>query len=232
MDLDAFLTLSRSRRAVRHFTDDPVADEVLAHILDAARWAPSGYNLQPVHFWVVRRAESKVALRKACFGQGQVVEAPVVLVLGADRQAWRANLSRVIEMDLEAGAINHEYARKIRQFVYLGFRTGPIGIGWLLKAVVRPVARCFTPMPAFPSQNMREWLTRQAALSGMSLMLAAKAAGLDTCPMEGFDEGRVRRVVGIPRRFIIPLIIPLGRSTQPSLTKTRLPLESMVHSVD
>ncbi|WP_326834382.1 nitroreductase [Amycolatopsis rhabdoformis] len=45
-----------SRRAVRGFTDEPVAPEVLLRVLKAAAWAPSGSNLQPWHAYVVTGA--------------------------------------------------------------------------------------------------------------------------------------------------------------------------------
>ena len=43
----------RTRRAVRTFEDRAVPDELVAEILEAARWAPSPANLQPARFiWV------------------------------------------------------------------------------------------------------------------------------------------------------------------------------------
>lgn len=45
--------LMRTRRAVRTFEDRAVPDELVAEILEAARWAPSPANLQPARFiWV------------------------------------------------------------------------------------------------------------------------------------------------------------------------------------
>lgn len=43
----------KSRRAVRAFSDRPVAREVLERVLSAAAWSPSGSNLQPWHAYVV-----------------------------------------------------------------------------------------------------------------------------------------------------------------------------------
>ncbi|MEM8550431.1 MAG: nitroreductase family protein, partial [Verrucomicrobiota bacterium] len=53
MDIDAFLELAKSRRATRYYTDDPLPEGVLEKMLEAARWAPSGFNMQPVHLVVV-----------------------------------------------------------------------------------------------------------------------------------------------------------------------------------
>lgn len=48
-----------SLRAIRRFKQDPVSDEDLRTILDAARQAPNGGNQQDWHFVVVRNAEVK-----------------------------------------------------------------------------------------------------------------------------------------------------------------------------
>ena len=51
-----------SMRAIRRMRPDPIPDEDLAIILDAARQAPNGGNAQPWHFLVVRDAAGKTAL--------------------------------------------------------------------------------------------------------------------------------------------------------------------------
>jgi nitroreductase len=52
----------RSTPAVREFTDDPLPDDVLARILDNARFAPSGGNRQGVRVVVVRDKDTRAAL--------------------------------------------------------------------------------------------------------------------------------------------------------------------------
>jgi nitroreductase len=76
-------TLFRSRRSCRDFTDDPVPRELLVELLEAARWAPSGGNLQPLRLVVVQDRDRRRQLVGACLGQGFVASAPVVIVLCA-----------------------------------------------------------------------------------------------------------------------------------------------------
>ncbi len=67
------------RRSIRAYRTDPVPEEALARILEAARAAPSACNLQPWHFFVVRDA----GLRGRLFPhdrQGWAATAPVGLV--------------------------------------------------------------------------------------------------------------------------------------------------------
>ena len=74
----------KGRRSVRSFTGDPVKEEDLQEILDAARYAPSAGNLQPLELVVVKDPEVKQRLARASHGQDFVAEAPVVVVVCAD----------------------------------------------------------------------------------------------------------------------------------------------------
>jgi nitroreductase len=53
----------RTTRAVRRLRPDPVPDDVLRRVIEAATWAPSGGNRQPWRIIAVRNAETKLRLR-------------------------------------------------------------------------------------------------------------------------------------------------------------------------
>ncbi len=57
MDYDSLLELVKKRRSIRRFKPDPIPDEYVEKIIDVARWAPSGFNMQPWEFVVIRKAE-------------------------------------------------------------------------------------------------------------------------------------------------------------------------------
>ena len=84
-------------------------------------------------------------------------------------------------------------------------------------------------MPDVPAVEKKVWLVKQVMLAAMNFMLAAKAAGLDTVPMEGFDPSRVGRILNLPRTHVIPVVIPVGYAPDEKRVKTRLPLERLVH---
>jgi len=69
----------RERRSVRSYRKDPVPDEKLKKILEAARLAPSARNSQNWKFVVVRDAARRKELAKAAADQYFVGEAPVVI---------------------------------------------------------------------------------------------------------------------------------------------------------
>ncbi len=64
MDYETLLDFLKNRRTIRRFKPDPVPDGYVDKVIEAARWAPSGFNLQPWDFVVVRKPE----LREAVIG--------------------------------------------------------------------------------------------------------------------------------------------------------------------
>ena len=82
-----FWEVVKTRRSVRSFAKRDVPESVLERVLEAARIAPSGNNRQPWSFVVVRGAKKRGKIAEACYGQGFVAEAPVVVVCCAERYA-------------------------------------------------------------------------------------------------------------------------------------------------
>jgi nitroreductase len=61
-------------RTIRRFTDEPVADAVLARCLEAATWAPSGANAQGWRFTVLRSPEQRGVVARAAAQALEVIE--------------------------------------------------------------------------------------------------------------------------------------------------------------
>ena len=77
-----------SRRSIRSFKDEPVPDEALERILEAARWAPSAVNRQPWHFIVIRNRETLRRIASLARYGSFISQAPVaVAVVTKRRQA-------------------------------------------------------------------------------------------------------------------------------------------------
>ena len=59
MDYNSFLELVKNTRSIRRFKADPISDDDIDKVIEAARWAPSGFNSQPWEFVVIRKPELK-----------------------------------------------------------------------------------------------------------------------------------------------------------------------------
>jgi nitroreductase len=74
----------RESDSVRSFKPEPIPDATVSRLLEAACWAPSAGNLQPWYFYVISNEELRAKIAAACPGQGQVSEAPTIVVVMAD----------------------------------------------------------------------------------------------------------------------------------------------------
>ena len=89
--MDCCLSVIARHRSIRAFKQEPVKEEHLKAILEAARRHPSAWNLQPVHVAVVRDPELKSRLADILWGQEHIRQAPVFLVFSVDyAKLWRA----------------------------------------------------------------------------------------------------------------------------------------------
>ncbi len=74
----------KERRSIRAFTDGKVSEKDVERLIDAARWAPSAGNTQPLELVVIKDKEMKRKLSEAALNQTFIQKAPVVIVVCAD----------------------------------------------------------------------------------------------------------------------------------------------------
>lgn len=229
LPLNQFTDIVKARRSTRHFEPKAVAPELIEQLLEAARWSPSGFNLQPTHFVVVTDQALKEKLYPACMKQRQVLDAGAVVVFTGDRDVVTHHFEKMLRQDREAKAINADYEKFLRKNVPLSFDRGFLGFGFLWKLAAEMIVGRFVPIPKLQAIHRDYWLAKQASIAAQTFMLAAQVAGLATCPMEGFSERAVRKVLDIPRHQAVILIVPVGYANNSAQTKTRLSLAELVH---
>src|SRR3990172_1886643 len=93
----------QKRRSIRKFKVDAVPDVLIMQLLESARLAPSGLNVQPWEFIVVRDAGTRQKLQAASYGQPHVGQAPVILACCANVEAFCGIPQRIEEL-IAAGA--------------------------------------------------------------------------------------------------------------------------------
>jgi nitroreductase len=180
------------RRAARAFKSDPIPEVILEEILRLGVRSPSGYNLQPWRFVVVREQENKEKLKACAFNQRQVSEAPVVLICCGDRRVGQSDyIESVIQMGMETGGVNEQFADVMRQQIPALFEYHP----------------CF--------ENVEAWTNRHTMLAVAHIMIVAKSFGVDSCPMEGFVTTQVKEAFQIPAEVDVCCLLPLGYAAEP-----------------
>ena len=74
----------RTRRSIRKYKSEPIPDEKLRNILEAARLAPSAGNRQPWRFIVIQNIDRKKALAKVVNNQTFLIDASAIIVAIGD----------------------------------------------------------------------------------------------------------------------------------------------------
>lgn len=189
------------RRAHRHFKDEPLPEGTLEEILRLASLAPSGYNMQPWRFVVVSEPEAKERLWEASYKQPKILEAPVTVICLGETTGWAETLEEVLAEGRRLGAYDDSYGDHVRKAV------PSVVEGW----------------------GPDLWVNRHVMIAATCLMLAAESLGLQSCPMEGFVEKRVKEAFGVPDEVRVVCLVSLGFASEPQkVFPGRLPLERLV----
>lgn len=232
--MESFIEAVENRRTVRDFLPDAVPEDVLARCLDAARKAPSSSNLQPWEFVVVRVPESRKKADRICLDQASVRTAPLLVAVVAHRDTWKRNRDHILRTFEGRGQLRKSqelYYRLLIPFVYIN---GPFNIlGWWKPLVARLVS-LFRPTPSFnPQQDVRVMAHKSTALAAATFMLALRSEGYDSCPMEGFDPWRAKKLLGLGARAEVCMFIAVGKRSDKGVYWERvlMPREWVVREI-
>ncbi len=183
----------KTRRAARAFRPTPLPDGVLEAIFDLALQSPSGYNLQPWRFIVVKETANKEKLKACAFDQPQISQAPVVLICCGDRRIINPDyIEEMIQLGITSGGVNEKYAEFMRG----------------------AIPQLFEYKPSF--ESLEAWTNRHTMLAVAYLTIVAKAFGVDSCPMEGFVSAQVKEAFEIPDEVDVCCLLPLGYADEPT----------------
>lgn len=175
------------RRATPSFDGKPIPDADLKKILEAGLNAPSGYNLQPWRFVVVRTPEQRRRLRGASFNQAKVEEASAVIVACGDKDGWRTDMEEMIRMGRERG-MTENYAESARESIPEFLGNHP---------------------------NLTAWLNRHVMIGLTTMMWMAETLGYDTAPMEGYEADKVCEVLNLPLSYEVVALLAIGHLKGP-----------------
>lgn len=231
--IDEFRKVVESRRSVRRFTDEEVPLAVIDDCIDLAMLAPNSSNLQPWEFYVVRDPALKAKLAEACLGQNAATTANVLIPIIARTNTWRRNAARNLEYwpsETQMPKIVRTYYAKVAPIHY---NAGPLGLLGFVKKAMGLVMGLRRPVPRGPYSvaEMQAWAVKSTALAAENMMLAFRAHGYDTCPMEGFDAHRVHKLLDLPKGAIVTMILGVGRRADNGIyhKRYRFPREGFVH---
>ncbi len=206
MEIDEFLSLARKRRSIRRFKPDPVPDECLNKILEAARWAMSGANAQPWEFVVVRDKDTITRIAE----------------LYCEHQ-----MSFVHSLELTRAPEFRHHQVSFATSGPLPFKDAPLII------VVCGDPRTVQATVLGAHINDGEYTTFHSNMANAATMihLAAAALGLGAqwVSMLPLWESSLKNLLGIPEVYRIYVFVPVGYPAYKPKGASRRKLAEMVH---
>ncbi|WP_248929816.1 nitroreductase family protein [Paenibacillus hamazuiensis] len=178
-----------------------IPENVLHEIIELAGTAPSSWNLQHWTFIVVQDQSRKERILPVANNQRQVVECSALVVVLADLEANR-NAGEIYEEAVKQGLMTEE----------------------IKEILIKQIEQAYANVPNIGLIEAY----KNSSLAAMQLMLAAKAAGIDSCPMGGFNPQGLRELLRIPERYAPSLLISLGYGAKEAHPSSRFPLDKVM----
>jgi nitroreductase len=204
---DATMKVIQDRRSIRDYSDEPVSEEDLKMILEAARQAPSGENAQPWRFIIVKDPATR--LRLGAIARG-----------GSGR---RFTAEYVTKQMHERFATMQDEGKKKKIFEKL--TSGAVS-AFLAEAPVNIVACGKKDVWDMPYDT-------SASIENMLLMVTA--LGLGACwviapCIDIRDEERLKELLGVPEEFKVVSIIAVGHPTRYPKPRPRMEMHELVYA--
>lgn len=214
-----FIDVVTSRRSVRRFTDKQIPDEVLNACLEIAMLAPNSSNLQPWEFYVIETPSIRKKAVEYCMGQNAAKTANRLLAVVARSDTWAQHAKDILTtypIQPVPKPVNTYYSKLIP----VEFATSPLNLISPAKhAVVKAtrLARGAMKEPMYSQADIINWAKENTMLAAENLMLALRAYGFDSCPMGGFDEPQMKKLLGLGEHQHIVMMLGAGERAEKGL---------------
>jgi len=212
-----FFDLIDRRRSVRKFSNESIPEAVIKKALKAALLAANSSNLQPWEFYWVKDRNNKDDLIKACFSQNAAKTAQELIVAVSRIDTWKRNRDLILKnyKDKERLLpIVEKYYKKVIPLSYIHDRIGILGILKKFISFFISFIGLFKPVPRGPifRHDVFEIVTKTTALACQNFMMALVAEGYDSCPMEGFDHKRVKKILKLNNKSHVVMVLGVGKA--------------------
>ena len=197
----------KSRRSIRKFKEDIVPDEYITEILEAARLAPSGTNLQPARYVIIKSEEMREKLN-GCTPLPFVTKAPVIIACCIDKQSVLTSGDRLRELS-EAKAFEDTPLDK------------ELGNGEDTDDYTK--RRSSTSEAA-----VKAYLSLNLAIAVEHMILRATDLGLGSCWIMMVDGEKAKITLELEERYDVVALLPIGYADQEPSQRPRLSLDELI----
>ncbi|WP_179353889.1 NAD(P)H-dependent oxidoreductase [Winogradskyella vidalii] len=201
------------RYAAKAMNGDTVPEEKVAHILEAARLAPTSSGLQPFEIIVVKNNELKEKIKPVAWNQSVITDCSHLLVFAAWDTYTEDRINYMFDLTNDIRGFKNEGWENYRQML----------------------------LSSYPQKDAEEnfnHAAKQAYIAFSQALSAAAFEGVDATPIEGFDPNAVDEILGLREKGLrSAVLMPIGYRKENedwlvNLVKVRKPMEDLVTVID
>ncbi len=200
------------RYATKKFdAEKPLPDEQVRDLLETVGLAPSSFGLQPYRLIRVDDQPTRERISQAAMGQPQITGGSHLIVFAVETRIDAAAVGRFVDRAAVARGVARD-------------------------ALAAREAQIVAAMGKMDQATRIDWAKRQAYLALGVLVGAAAQAGIDLCPMEGFDQAGVDAILGLPEQGLTATVFAVlghraGDDPAARVAKVRKPFDQLVLAI-
>lgn len=201
-----FIALSHARHACKLFNNQTLSSQTLHTILEAGRLAPSSFGMEPWKFLVIQDPKLKERIKAVCWDQVQITSCSHLVIILTDQDKAYPDAPYVLEKFRSRGLDKERtdaYITRYREHITATHMTTPLGLV--------------------------HWMRAQCYIAATAMMYAAASLGVDSCPIEGFEQAPLEALLELEQgRHTVAMLLPLGYKAQETTPKRRNNFELVV----
>ncbi len=213
IDSNEFEKVIDTRRSIRVFTDDEIPDSIIKKSLENSLKAPTSSNLQTWEIYWIKSLDIKSKVVEVCLSQPAAKTAKELFVFVSRPDLWKRNNEMMLDYLKEKKDPPLSVLKYYNKITKIAYTQGFLNIFGFLKKLYVTIAGLFIVIPREPTSfsDMKVWSQKTTALACQNFMLSMRAYGFDSCPMEGFDSFRLKKILNLPKKAQICMVIGTGK---------------------
>ena len=230
------------RRSVRIFKKESIDSDKVKKCIMNATLAPNSSNLQTWEFYHVTNKTVLDSITKACFNQNAAKTANQIVIFVVRKDLWKKRAKANIDFlnsvfDKKTGRNtekNRKLALKYYKVAIPTMYTSFFGILGLLRYIFFQTVGIFRPIfREVRLSDIRIVSHKSTALAAQNFMISMTEIGYDTCPMEGSDTSRIKKILNLPSSAEISMVIGCGIRDEKGIysERYRIPFEEVYKEI-
>lgn len=197
------------RHACKVFDESKkISDADMKYILEAGRRSPSSFGMEAWKFLVITNEELKAKLRPSCWNQVQITSCSHLVIV----------LAGIESVKVESGIPEKRFARRDMPQEKRDF---------YLKLYADHLKDTLSS-----DKNIYAWTAKQTIFASANMMSAAAVKGIDSCPIEGYDQDAVEEILNINKnKYRLALVLPFGYRLNDQPEQLRLSFDEVIEFI-